>query len=153
VLPVLQLHCFLFRICLVCCEMPHMLSSDPLAEHALHMSACNCPLFSSQFDSLFMQCLFPSQTSGSTPSAQHSAFQSCHTYALLIWCSSTQADFPDRQMLYAIGAAHAYFISVIAGFSTGGTIHLIINNQVGFTTAPADARSSPHCTDIAKTIG
>ena len=61
----------------------------------------------------------------------------------------------DRQRLYAnaIGAAHAHFISVIAGFSTGGTIHLIINNQVGFTTAPADARSSPHCTDIAKTIG
>jgi len=61
----------------------------------------------------------------------------------------------NNQTLHAkaIGAANAYLVSEIAGFSTGGTIHLIINNQVGFTTAPADARSSPHCTDIAKTIG
>lgn len=57
------------------------------------------------------------------------------------------AAFAAQGIVYETMGFHS-----LPAYSTGGTIHLIINNQIGFTTDPRFARSTPYCSDIAKAI-
>ncbi|KAL3443062.1 thiamine diphosphate-binding protein [Aspergillus insuetus] len=57
------------------------------------------------------------------------------------------AAFAAQGIVYETMGFHS-----LPAYSTGGTIHIVVNNQIGFTTDPRFARSTPYCSDIAKSI-
>ena len=48
--------------------------------------------------------------------------------------------------------AETFELSELKGYRVGGTIHVVINNQIGFTTSPTDSRSSPYCSGMAQIV-
>jgi 2-oxoglutarate dehydrogenase E1 component len=65
--------------------------------------------------------------------------------AVLPVCVHGDAAFPGEGVV-----AETFNLSGLAGFRTGGTLHIIVNNQVGFTTDPIDGRSTHYASDLAK---
>ncbi|CAA2981357.1 2-oxoglutarate dehydrogenase, mitochondrial [Olea europaea subsp. europaea] len=66
---------------------------------------------------------------------------------LVTWKLWTLSCFPGQGVVY-----ETLHLSALPNYTTGGTIHIVVNNQVAFTTDPRSGRSSQYCTDVAKAL-
>ncbi|POW10705.1 hypothetical protein PSTT_05914 [Puccinia striiformis] len=83
---------------------------------------------------------------GKTKALQHFDGEGSTDHAMGILLHGDAA-FAGQGVIYETMGFHD-----LPHFGTGGTVHLVINNQIGFTTDPRQGRSTPYCTDIAKSI-
>ncbi|KAG5643626.1 hypothetical protein DXG03_000593 [Asterophora parasitica] len=84
---------------------------------------------------------------GKTRAIQHfEGDETSHTTAMGVLLHGDAA-FAGQGVVYETMGFHN-----LPSYGTGGTIHLIVNNQIGFTTDPRFSRSTPYCSDIAKSI-
>jgi 2-oxoglutarate dehydrogenase E1 component len=84
---------------------------------------------------------------GKTRAIQHyNNDEKSHTTAMGVLLHGDAA-FAAQGVVYECLGFHS-----LPAYSTGGTIHIVVNNQIGFTTDPRFARSTAYCTDIAKAI-
>jgi 2-oxoglutarate dehydrogenase E1 component len=87
------------------------------------------------------------QVVGSVTLGRARAKQSRHGTKALPLLVHTDAGFAGQGIM-----AEIFQLSKLEPFATGGTVHVIVNNQVGFTTNPDEGRSARYCSDIAKMV-
>ncbi|CAG8442109.1 1312_t:CDS:2 [Diversispora eburnea] len=84
---------------------------------------------------------------GKTRALQHYMYDNKDRHRAMALLLHGDAAFAAQGVVYETIGFHD-----LPNYTTGGTVHIVVNNQIGFTTDPRFARSTPYCTDIAKVV-
>jgi 2-oxoglutarate dehydrogenase E1 component len=109
-----------------------------VAGHSVHLSLQPNPSHLEAVDPVVI---------GKVRARQDQAGDTQHRRSVMAILMHGDAAFAGQGLVYETLA-----MSQLIGYRTGGTVHLVVNNQIGFTTVPAHAYSGLYCTDVAKSI-